>query len=134
MIIMSLISLLYQLSFIIAPYHNPNNLYKLHINETKEMKKVTNDELSESDEVKPSKKKGNQCYASTGLLALFSKKKYICNTTNKYKQTKIFIIFKQQTRIISDISQHFLTINCFKLILKTNGILNYLCKEIIFVF
>ena len=109
-------------------------MYKLHINETKEMKKVTNDELSESDEVKPSKKKGTNAIVLQVYLLYFPKKKYIYNTTNKYKQTKIFIIFKQQTRIISDISQHFLTINCFKLILKTNGILNYLCKEIIFVF
>ena len=64
--------------------------------------------------------------ATTVLKYLLSK--------NKYKQTKIFIIFKKQTRIISIISQHFLTINCFKSILKTNGIFNYLCKEIIFVF
>ena len=43
-------------------------------------------------------------------------------------------LFLTSVRLISDISQHFLTINCFKSILETNGIFNYLCKEIIFVF
>ena len=87
MIIMSLISLLYQLSFIIAPYHNPNNLYKLHINETKEMKKVTNDELSESDEVKPSKKKGTNAIVLQVYLLYFPKKNtFITQQTNTNKQ------------------------------------------------
>ena len=91
----------------------------------------TFEELSESEQVKPSNKtvNGPSCKGTNATTVL----KYLLSK-NKYKQTKIFIIFKQQTRIISDISQHFLTINCFKLILKTNGILNYLCKEIIFVF
>ena len=45
-----------------------------------------------------------------------------------------FVTFQKQIRIISDISKHILTLNCFKPILKTNGIFKYICKEVIFVF
>ena len=98
------------------------------------MKKVTNDELSESDEVKPSKKKGTNAIVQQVYLLYFPKKNtFVTQQTNTNKQ-KYLSFSKKHTRIISIISQHFLTINCFKSILKTNGLFNYFCKEIIFVF
>ena len=51
-----------------------------------------------------------------------------------WKDNGCFCLLQKQIRIISDISQHFVALNCFKSILETNGIFNYLCNEMIFAF
>ena len=51
------------------------------------MKKVTNDELSESDEVKPSKKKGTNAMLQQFYLLYFPKKNtFVTQQTNTNKQ------------------------------------------------
>ena len=51
-----------------------------------------------------------------------------------WKDNGCFCHFQKTNYNYFWISQHFLTLNCFKSILKTSGIFNYLCNEMIFEF